>query len=120
MNIENFSSKTNNDKNIIHERVPYGNKSKFKCACGNIYSYIRSLNYHIKRKIVSYTCPHCSKVMTNRNGFKNHLDNRVCRRDTSDSDDDELIVGKKRSSSSNISSRKSKSRPPPNPSNARG
>jgi len=115
MKIENFSSKTNNDKNVIHEQVPYGNKSKFKCACGNIYGYIRSLNYHIKSKTVSYTCPHCSKVMTNRNGFKNHLDNRVCRRDTSDNNnnnnnDDELIVGKKRSSSSNISSRKSQSR----------
>ena len=114
MKIENFSSKTNNDKNVIHEQVPYGNKSKFKCACGNIYGYIRSLNYHIKSKTVSYTCPHCSKVMTNRNGFKNHLDNRVCRRDTSDNNNnnnnDELIVGKKRSSSSNISSRKSQSR----------
>ena len=131
--IANFSSNCNDAESAKHKQVTCRDKNKFKCACGKVYSHYQSVISHINSKTKSYTCPHCSKVISDKRGFKYHLDNRVCRRDKTDDDDDddddddqddddddELILGKKRRSSSNSSSRNTRSRPLPVSSNARG
>jgi len=117
MNIDNFS-KCNDAESVKHKQVACRDKSKFKCACGKVYDYEGNLRRHIRYKPISYTCPHCSKVISGRN-FKNHLDSKVCRKGIRD-DDNELILGNNRSSSSNSSSHKSHSRPLLMPSNGRG
>jgi len=125
-------SKRNDDECAKHKRVDCKDKNKFKCACGIVYDHEGSLNSHIESKTITYTCPHCSKVIYTSKGFKGHLDSRVCRKDTSDDDNDDgddddddddievWIILDDCSSSSNSSSRKSQSRPPSTPSNARG
>jgi len=124
IDINSFSSKRKDAESAKHKRVSCGDKNKFKCACGKVYDHETSLASHIGYKTISYTCPHCSKVINTAVGFKLHLDNRVCRKDDDiddeDDEDDELILGKKRRSSSNSSSRNTRSRPLPISSNARG
>ena len=124
-------SKRNDDESDKHKRVDCKYKNKFKCACGIVYDHEGSLNSHIESKTITYTCPHCSKVIYTSKGFKRHLDSRVCRKDTSDDDNDDddddddddievWVFVNDCSSSSDSSSRKSQSRPPSTPSNARG
>ena len=81
--------KSNDAENVKHERVDCGDKNKFMCACGKVYDFHRSLTSHIECKTISYTCPHCSKVLLTRVGLRKHLDNQVCTRGISDDDDDD-------------------------------
>ena len=88
-NIKNFSSKGNDDDDVIHERIASGSKNKFKCACGKVYDYRTSLTSHILNKNNnSFPCPHCLKVLLTGVGLRKHLDNQVCTKDISDDDDD--------------------------------
>jgi hypothetical protein len=120
MNIDNFS-KCNDAESVKHKQVACRDKSKFKCACGKVYDYEGNLRRHIRYKPISYTCPHCSKVISSRTGFQYHLDYRVCRRDISDDVKDGDDKNKHSSKSSlHGSSRKFQSQPPIVPSNARG
>ena len=122
-NIKNFSSKGNDDDDVIHERIASGSKNKFECACGKVYDIYNSLICHIINKNNSFPCPHCSKVLLTRTGLRQHLDNQVCTKDISDDDDDDDddSFENEHSSKSSLhgSSRKS-SRTPPASSNARG
>ena len=97
IDINSFSSKRKDAESAKHKRVSCGDKNKFKCACGKVYDHETSLASHIGYKTISYTCPHCSKVINTAVGFKLHLDNRVCRKDDDiddeDDEDDELILG---------------------------
>jgi len=88
-NIKNFSSKGNDDDDVIHERIASGSKNKFECACGKVYDIYNSLICHILNKNNSFPCPHCSKVLLTRTGLRQHLDNQVCTKDISDDDDDD-------------------------------
>ena len=93
LKVSSYSSKRSDDESVKHEQVASYQRSKFKCACGKVYDFHRSLQHHIDSKTISYTCPHCSKVFSTSQGFKNHLSTRVCRKYTcddsvSDKDDD--------------------------------
>ena len=70
------------DDKVLHEKVPCHEKGQFKCACGKVYYHSQSLRSHIIYETISYTCPHCSKVIVTERGFKSHLENNVCRKTT--------------------------------------
>jgi len=90
--MNSFSSKRNDDESVKHKQVDCEDSSEFKCACGKVYDFHRSLTSHIERNTISYTCPHCSKVVSTATGLKYHLDRNVCRKeinvDDNDNDDD--------------------------------
>jgi len=115
--------KSNDAENVKHERVDCGDKNKFKCACGKVYDFHRSLTSHIEHNTISYTCPHCSKLFATPVGFKKHLNNRICTRgisDDDDDDDDDSFENEHSSKSSLHGSSRKSSRTPPASSNARG
>ena len=97
IDINSFSSKRKDAESAKHKRVSCGDKNKFKCACGKVYDHETSLASHIGYKTISYTCPHCSKVINTAVGLKWHLDHKICRKDddedNEDDEDDELILG---------------------------